>query len=140
MGYESVRQTVGNYMTTVYGASGKITAAAVDYPLVGENQPVVPPSTPWLRWGVRPATQNAMDVGGQMKRVTGLLWFQIFLPENTGSRIAHVIADELTTRFFETTLEAGALKCFSAALGYVGPDGSGWDLWRVTIPYWETGP
>ena len=133
MSYQNVKVAVGTYLQGFYGVE-KLIANSVTYKLIMENVAYTPPSgTPYLRWGIRPADQFSPEVGGTRRRDKGLIWFQIFLPENSGETVALLIGEELSNKFFEKYI--GTIKTYSANLLHVGDDGTGWVLWGVTVPY-----
>ena len=138
MSYQDVKVAFATYLTAQYGAVEKITVGATTYKLIIENAPYQPPpGIPWLRWGIRPADQRAADIGSGMKRDTGLLWFQIFVPPDKGETPALLIGDELTAKFFEKDIVMGAttIKTFACNLSQVGDEGSGWIAWSAIVPY-----
>ena len=107
--------------------------------IVGEN---VPPPTDrtkaWVRYSMRPSLTQPWDVTSSMERTIGNVWFQIFLPENTGSNEASKIADAVRHMLFEKRIvdSLGVLILTRAAvLTYVGKDPSGFMQWRCLVDY-----
>lgn len=134
MAYQDVKLPIANYLNAQYGDYEVLIANSVTYVLKVENFNYnAPPGMPWLRWGIQPTDQRAIECEGQLKRNIGHIWFQIMLPEDTGQTIALLIGDELTAKFAEKYI--GTIKTFSANLSRSGPDGTGWDIWNVLIPY-----
>jgi hypothetical protein len=134
MSYQDAKVSIANYMAAQWGGSDKVVANGVTYVMRVENTPYnAPAGIPWLRWGIRPSDQVMADIGAGMKRDTGNIWFQIFLPPDKGSSAALLIGDELSAKFFEKDIDA--VKTFSANLAHIGDDGTGWILWSVVVPY-----
>jgi hypothetical protein len=129
MSYEAVRQSICEY--TKANFSG--------WPLTLENYQYKPdPRQPWVRFGVHPNVQQAEEIGGKYERMEGYIWFQIFIPENSGSGEAHRIADHLKLLFFQHYIVSAGkptVMCRAAPLTQVGPDSSGWEQWNVNVPY-----
>jgi hypothetical protein len=107
--------------------------------LVSEN---VPPPTDrtksWVRYSLRPAVTQAWDIGSTTERATGFMWFQLFLPENTGVNDAYRISDAIRKMCFEKTVidSLGVLIYLRAASpAYVGVDPSGFNQWRCIVDY-----
>jgi len=104
-----------------------------------ENFPYEPePRKAWVRFGVHPNIQQAEEVGGRTERMEGTIWFQIFVPEYSGTAEASKIADVLKVMFFEHHIiapPAPTVMCRAAPLHYVGNDGSGWEQHAVWVPY-----
>lgn len=132
--YQDVKVAIANYLNAQYSGYEKLVVNGVTYKLVVENTPYNQPAgTPFVRWGIRPSDQRAADIGAGMKRDTGMIWFQIFVPPDKGETAALLIGDELSAKFFEKYISG--IKTYSANLSHVGDDGTGWILWSVIVPY-----
>jgi hypothetical protein len=129
MSYEAVRESV--YAYTKANFTG--------WPLAIENYQYKPPSrAPWVRFGVHPSLQQVEEVGGTYERMEGIIWFQIFVPENSGSTEANKVADHLKHLFFQhyiVTAGKPTVMTRSVQLTWIGADASGWEQWSVTVPY-----
>lgn len=110
--------------------------------LLGENLPAGknPPwngSTPWIRWSIREADNFSADVGGTFQRETGVVVFQVFVPEEGGTRKAKEVGRKLALIFNEATFAAEdgtALKFERLRVTFSGNSG-GWFQQNYTVAY-----
>jgi hypothetical protein len=129
MSYEAVRESISAYTKANF----------TGWPLAVENYPYKPESRqPWVRFGVHPNIEQVEEIGGKWERMEGLVWFQIFVPENSGTTEANKIGDALKLLFFQKyIISAGkpTVMCRDAPLRYIGPDEGGWEQWNVSVSY-----
>jgi len=134
MNYELVRETIGTYLA---GGSGW-GSGGFAYVLQPENLPYTPPGPAWARWSLRPITADSADVGGLMRRTHAMLWFQLFVPEGKGTIDAAKMGDKIAAILDEkrlTVSDSTVILFRRANLVFIGPDGTGWQLWRCTVPF-----
>ena len=116
-----------------------IGATAAGFTVVPENHKFdAPPGVTWIRWSLRPVTAKMADIGAKMERNDGLIWFQIFVPEGGGTVDAMKISDALGALFFEKYLTVDGsttMRCHAGKLNFVGPDPTGWQIWRLIVDY-----
>jgi hypothetical protein len=112
------------------------------FPVVAQNQPwpgnaKKQPDKPWGRVSVRLASSRDTSVDAKARRVAGLIWLQIFVPEDKGSIVAQKMGDELERLFGRKTIaESGETIRFERAVtDYVGKGGDGWDQHRSTVGF-----
>lgn len=113
------------------------------WPVVAENQAwqgagkKQPTDKPWGRVSVRLADSRDTTVDAKARRVSGLVWLQIFIPESKGSIAAQKMGDEMERVFGRKTIaSAGETIRFERAVtSYVGPGGDGWDQHRCTVAF-----
>jgi hypothetical protein len=129
MSFDPVRTSLYDY----------VKANFAGWPLALENYQYKPvPGTVWVRFGVHPNVQQSEEVGGTWERMEGIAWFQIFLPENSGTAAAYQVGDAIKLMLFEKHIVVAGkptVMCRAAPLHYVGNDGSGWEQWNVSVPY-----
>jgi hypothetical protein len=132
MSYELVRQSVSDYVKTNF----------TGWPIALDNLPYQPtPGQPWVRFGIHPNVEQPEEITGgrpTTERMEGFIWFQIFLPENTGTAEAYKIGDALKLLFFQVYIIAAGkptVRCSAAPLLHIGIDEAGWDVWNVNVPY-----
>lgn len=134
MSYEATRAVISKYITD------NLTGIT----LVPENHPFEPSTAQvWARFGVHPSDQFAPEIGGKWERVIGNIWFQVFLPENSGSKEADEVADTIKAVFFQKNIVTAGkptVTTQSVILRYIGQEPSGRQLWSVTVPYRVTAP
>lgn len=130
MSYELVRLSVSDYVKANFPTT---------WPLTVEGFPFDPPvNQVWVRFGIHPNVQVSEEIEGKTERMEGNIWFQIFLPENTGTAAAYQIADVIKLMMFEHHIVVTGrpvVMCRAAPLEYIGNDGSGWENWAVNVPY-----
>ena len=129
MSFETVRVSLDSYLKDNFGS---------DYQILPENFPFTPPSgIPWVRYSIRPVTSLNADVSGIFRRRNYLLWFQIFVPEDTGTVSANKIADLIASLFDNHTIIStdGTMIFQRAELTFIGPDTTGWQLFRCTVAF-----
>lgn len=111
------------------------------YRLIPENFPYdSKDGKPWGRYSVRPINSMSADVAGTFRRRNYFLWVQIFVPENAGTIAANKIGDQLAAIFdliTLTTADGSTLIFQRVALHFVGPDETGWQLWRCEAMFRE---
>lgn len=134
MSYESVRKTVYGQFAALWDIE--------TYPVVAENQPWPSgraPAGAWGRYSVRPASNVTTDIEGASRRGTGLIWLQIFIPENKGVAMATKMADAMETLFGNKAFvtEDSVVRTERAEYGFVGSDSGGFSQHRVTVDYTE---
>jgi len=130
MSYLSIKTFMGAHLATNW--------TSTDYQLLAENNP--PPNDrtrTWIRFSIRPTDSGDMEIGGVRRRTEGLLWFQIFVPENRGTTDAFKVGDLLcgilNNKAFTTS--DGFLRTRSIGLQFIGPETTGYQLWRCTVPF-----
>src|SRR5881394_1594469 len=125
MSFESNRKALNDYVAANWPTT---------WLLVGENVP--PPSDrskAWVRYSLRPAVTQAWDVQSSVERTSGFMWFQAFLPENSGSTEAYKISDAVRAILYEKRiLDAKGVTILTRApeMAYVGVDPDGSSHWR----------
>ena len=87
----------------------------------------------WVRCTIQHGNSSAPYKGSEPGiRRTGLLQFQVFTPENKGSRPAALLADSLAEHF--QFYRSGGLELLTASVQRVGPS-EGWYQYNCTIPF-----
>jgi hypothetical protein len=97
--YDATHKTIAKRIEDGYGNTSAIMAENLDTKK--------PTDAPWVRWSVRPATLNGVDCTGLRERGLGVVYFQIFTPEQKGSRLAFAITKKLAQIFNAITVESG---------------------------------
>lgn len=116
------------------------------WPVIAENQKwsaaqngaaKQPEDKAWGRLSVRVADNRDTSVDAKARRVTGLVWLQIFIPEEKGSIVAQQMGDEMERIFGRQTVAAGGetIRFERAVTGYVGPGADGWQQHRCIISF-----
>jgi Bacteriophage related domain of unknown function len=121
------------------------------YPVVAENQPWAgtaakqPTDKAWGRLSVRFADSRDTTVDAKARRVAGIVWLQIFVPEEKGSIVAQQMSDEMERIFGRKTVTTAAapptypsgetIRFERAVPGYVGKESDGWQQFRCTISF-----
>jgi hypothetical protein len=129
-----------------FGAATPIGWNLATWPVVAENQPwslaangaaKQPEDKAWGRISVRFADSRDTTVDATARRVEGLVWLQIFVPEDKGSLIAQQMSDEMERVFGRKTIaSAGETIRFERAVpGYVGKSEAGWEQHRCTVAF-----
>ena len=134
MSYESTRAAIASRIEAQWPSS-----VAAAYPIVSENQPFkggVQPSGPWARYSIRPAANITQDISNHSRQIIGLVWLQIFVPENDGVRPAMLMADAMETIFAEQRIidANGLIRFERAELQPAGVD-SGLAQWSCLVRY-----
>lgn len=108
-------------------------------PVAFAGLPFSPPASGgWVRMSLMPNSAKRITLGpGAVYREQGLLIFQIFVPAGEGSNAALVLADGLTSVFFEAQFEhndSGLISCRVPTLDLVGTtqDGNWFQVNLVT--------
>lgn len=130
MSYETVRKAIAVSVNNNWNQSA--------YPLFEENQGEQQPTAVFGRFSIRPIDAVSQSAGGYGLRVTGLLWFQIFLQEGQGVSDAMKFADAIKALFDNQVLatDDGEQILFRRTeLAYIGVEPSGRPMWRATVRY-----
>lgn len=129
MSYDATRAVITQYVKDNF----------MEWTIVPENRPFEPSAGQvYVKYGIRPSDQFAPEVMGVRERVIGNIWFQIFLPENSGSAEANKVGDKLKELFFQkhiVTEGKPTIITTSATLRYVQQESSGREQWSVIVPY-----
>lgn len=110
------------------------------WPVVAENQPwgasKQPTDKAWARLSVRMSDNFNTTVDGKARRVPGMVWVQVFVPENKGSLEAKKMGDELERIFANKTITSGAevIRFERASTSYVGNE-NGWEQHRCIVDF-----
>lgn len=110
--------------------------APVDYdgiPASPSLQQAIESKASWMRCRIDHGVSFTAGVGHKpCVRRTGLIIFQIFTPENSGSRPAAVLADSLAAHFEYS--QAGAFETQAASVQRIG-ESDGWYQYNVSLPF-----
>ena len=133
MSYESLRVAIATKIVTEWPST---------YPMVAEGQAFpggTQPSGPWARFSIRPAANVITTVNAASNQIVGLVWLQIFLPEETGTRAAFVMADILAGIFEQKrgNTSTGSLLRFDQVELAPAGGSDGWAMWRATVRFRE---
>ena len=108
------------------------------YPITLQNQPFTPPTDKaWCRFCIRFASSRNTSIDAKARRVSGIAWLQIFIPEAKGSIDAQKIGDELDRILGNKTIVASGetIRFQRAVTEYVGQTPEGWEQHRCTIDF-----
>ena len=105
-------------------------------PVAWPNKGFQPQSQePWVRLTILGGDGRQVATAGRRLRRVGVITAQVFVPEGSGDRKAHEIADAVAGIFEAMTLEGVRFR--AADLEHVGADG-GWYQLNVSIPFeWD---
>lgn len=137
-GFEAIQSTI----YTRFGAQWNFTT----YPVVLEGQKwslasfgsaQQPTTKAWGRFSVRFANAQDSSVDGKAKRVAGVAWLQIFLPEESGTMTASKMGDEMERIFGRKTIVGGGetVKFNRAVTEPQGKTDDGWLQFAATIGF-----
>lgn len=130
-----------SYETSLVGIVDLLKTYTGTPKIFAENQPVpiAEQKSEWVRWSVRPAVNIDSEVGARMQRIVGALYFQHFVPEDSGTKLAHVFASKVEgfLSHKQHTTSVGVLKFQRAQLKYIGVTQQGFVQHNVTIDYRE---
>lgn len=95
---------------------------------------------PWLRLSVSGSTGRQVTLGapeGRIFRRRGQVLLQLFVPVNSGPSEAAGLADRAASLFEGRSLEStiGPVTFAAADITETGPDGHGWRLTLITVPF-----
>lgn len=135
--------------SAIYSRFGAATPTGwnrATWPVVPENQKwslaehgaaKQPEDKAWGRLNVRMAGSNDTSVDATARRVTGLLWLQIFVPEEKGSLVAQQMGDEMERVFGRKTITGGGetIRFERAVTNFVASGGDGWQQHRCIISF-----
>lgn len=122
-------------MTTLVDAREAIyqafaTAWGSTTPLAFDNEKFVPPdAAPWVRLAVRHQVSNQETLGGTGNRVflrEGLVFVQVFTPEDDGQRASDVLVQQARAVFEGVNLVANGVWFNDVVVREIGPT-EGWN-------------
>lgn len=88
---------------------------------------------PWVRLSINHGTSTTAALGTNPEvRRTGLIFVQVFIAENSGTRPANQIADSLAAHL--QYYRDGHFETLAASLTRVGPQ-DGWYQCNVSLPF-----
>jgi uncharacterized protein DUF4128 len=129
LSYEDLHTAIANRLEAMWNNFCDITAENT----MGKQ----PEDVPFVVWSVRPNDSISADVSATTERVTGLIFFQVFLPENSGTLTAHKVRDKVASMYNEAHFQVGsggAIRCKRAKLIYSGKRG-GFVMHNVTVEF-----
>lgn len=104
-----------------------------------ENRPFSQPTgQPWARFSVRESSRGASTVGREETRVTGILYLQIFTPENAGTKKAREAAAKMSSIFDHRSMIGGGGEFTMRAVNLtpVGREPGGYYQMNATCEFW----
>lgn len=142
MSFDSRRE----FITTMF-QNGFTDPADPTKPFVAvgyENRPFTQPAgkATWAKFSVREGTRGAATVGKDENRTLGIVYLQLFTPENEGTKKAREAAQKLA-EIFEHKSPAGAAGAFTfraVNLTPVGREPGGFYQFNATCEFWHDEP
>lgn len=135
MNYEDLRRTLERHFKAAFQ-----TGIPVAFPVQFENVTFRQPTgEPWGRFSIRLGDRSNASVGTTHKRTVGLVYLQVFVPENRGTKPATELADRFAAAFDdrELTTDGGTMVQFrSASSETIGLTGEGWHQTNLSVPFW----
>ena len=89
---------------------------------------------PWIRLTVQHGDTNRAAVWPEYYRSTGVIFAQIFIPPNKGSKLALTLADQVSAIW--RGQQFSGISCLSPSVNDVGVR-EGWYQVNVTCPYYR---
>jgi hypothetical protein len=137
MSYESARFAVESYFKTqwdAYKAANPDLWFPIEYP--NNRLPENDKSGPWGRLSIANGPAFGREVGTGSTRVPGVIYLQIFLPEDTGVVIAKKATDYMVDKFLyrQFEIDDGVLRVRSVS-GRELPAESGRDRTNVEVVF-----
>lgn len=142
--YEIARQVIQKYFSDRFldpttsqpwkDAAGDLIQ--VEYPnhILSDEEGTA--DTPWCRFKITHGISQASDVGNYREEIPGEVALQIFLPEDSGVKLARQIADSVRAFMRNVHLGTpdGLIKFRTISVRELTPD-QGWDQTLVTCPF-----
>lgn len=128
MSFEATRQAI----------EARLAANWTTTPIKFENVPFVETVDPYLALFILDGEGNQITVGDPVvKRWTGLILIQVFVPQDTGTKLARTYADSLGALFERQTFSAGASGTIRSRIASIQSIGvkDGWYQINVTVPF-----
>jgi len=130
MSFENARKNLQKYISDNFTgvASNQIAWDNVEFkPTIG---------TAWLRVSIQNTISDFVGLSGPSVRTRrrGLIFFQIFTPEGTGTLLADQIADDLANNFEALSLYTGEILS-AVTKNEIGVSKS-WNQTNVSLPFY----
>lgn len=123
----SYHQTILDYFSTQLGGSYAIAWPNVDFDK--------PANTAWLRPVVQTGARSNASLGTRLKRATGALVVQAFVPENTGTATLHAIETALETAFDNQTTGSVSFECVEPLTRNLSTEDGDLSTFKVNFRY-----
>ena len=116
----------------------RLAAAWATTPIRYENVPFAAPSTPYVALFILDGEGNQVSLGTPaLRRWTGIIIVQVFVPQDTGTQIAKSYADTIGAIFDRAQFSSGnsgTIRCRVPSVKSIGIT-NGWNQVNVSVPF-----
>lgn len=137
MSYEATRQVIQGYFQARFlNPDTNEPWFDVEYPNHIISEPDALPDAPWGRFSIRHGEKVGTDVGTRSSRIPGEATLQIFLPEDSGVKLARTVADSVVD-FMENVhlgTDDGIVRFRRISVRELVPE-NGWDQTLVVMTF-----
>lgn len=126
MSYKSAVQAITSHFASGWGT-----------PIAYDNVNFTKPNEQWVRLSIQPNLGEAVDIGANLERQSGLIFVQCFTPDNEGpytpATLAQDVADKLRFKRLSRTGERD-VRTYAATINRVG-NSDGYHQINVSVAF-----
>lgn len=107
------------------------------FPTQYENHAFTRPDGTWCRFAIREGQRENGAVGDTLKRTPGILFLQVFMAEDRGTRDGALAGDKMAAIFDNVSISEawGSVQFFTTSKQNVGKTQEGWFQVNVSVDF-----